>query len=487
MRKVHSALCVLALSLSALADEPASREEVQALREEVSSLKQALADQQRELREAMEALGARIEWVKTRQRGVPIAMEDPATEDKPKESGAKSDLEKEFEEALKGAETPKPPQPVAQVGQLKLIDIALDILTDAGTSTADEEELASLQGGGHDPSVRGIECPNTELTLQGVVDPYFRGDAHVVFQIDEEGETVVELEESYFTTTSLPHGLQVRGGQVFEQFGRLNAQHPHEWAFADQPVINTRLMGPDGFRGPTAELSWLTPLPFYMEVLGAAVYARGETAPSFLGTEGEELAGHVLQKREVDSLEDLTYLTRVKTSFDLSDTWTLVNGVSALFGPNATSDEGNTQIYGMDVYVKWKPLDSDHGFPFVAFQAEAMGRRYETGQGFDADGAELDNEVLYDSGYYAQALWGFSRGWVLGARHEFADGDGDNRDDPLRDARHRASANVTYFPSEFSKIRLQANMDEADHLEDEDYSGWIQVEILFGAHGAHKF
>lgn len=481
MLRFHSVVCLLFLAAQvvARADEPASRQEMEALRAEVSALKQALADQREDFHEAIRLIASKIEWSRQSRFGVPIAEGDP------KEGG--SDLEKEFEEALKGAETPKAPQPIAAAGQLKLIDISLDILTDAGTSTADEEELASLQGGGHDPNVRGVEVPNAELTLQGVVDPYFRGDAHVVFQVDREGETIVELEEAYFTTTSLPSGLQVRGGQMFEQFGRLNAQHPHSWDFVDQPVVNTRLLGPDGFRGPTAELSWLTPLPFYAELLGAVVYARGETALSFLSAEGEEFAGHVLQSREVESLEDLTYLLRAKTSFDLTDELTLVNGVSALFGPNSAGAEGNSQIYGMDVYLKWKPLDNDHGFPFVGFQAEAMGRRYETGDGVDAGGAELDNEVLNDVGCYAQILCGFHRGWIAGVRYDYADGDGENRDDPLRDSRHRASANLTFLPSEFSKIRLQSNMDEADHLEDEDYSVWIQVEILFGAHGAHKF
>lgn len=487
MPRFHSMLCVLSLISAGLAraEEPASRQEVEALRAEIAALRQAMADQQRTFQEALQELGARIEWARTGRRGMPIALE-PVADDE--EKGG-PDLKREFEEALRGVQTPQSPQPIAQVGQLKLIDISLDVLTGAGTSTADEEELAALQGGAHDPSVRGIEVPNVELTLQGVVDPYFRGDAHVIFLIDEEGETVVELEEAYFTTTSLPHGLQVRGGQMFEQFGRLNTQHPHAWAFVDQPIVHTRLMGPDGLRGPTAELSWLAPTPFYLELLGAAIYARGETAVSFLNAPGEEFAGHVLQPREIESLEDLTYLLRAKTSFDLTAELTLVSGVSALLGPNSasTSSEGNTQIYGLDVYLKWQPLDNDHGFPFVSFQTEAMGRRYETGQGFDADGFGLENEVLYDAGYYAQILYGFTRGWVLGARHEFADGDRDNRDDPLRDARHRASANLTYYPSEFSKIRLQANMDEADHLEDEDFSVWIQVEILFGAHGAHKF
>lgn len=475
-------VCLL-LAAGARAENAASKQEVEALKAEVAELKHALADQRADFQEAIERLAAKIDWQHSSRFGTPIS------EDKPKDEGKKgSDLEKEFEEALKGAETPKaPPAPIAAVGSLKLIDIAFDILTDAGTSTADEDELARLEGGDHDPKVRGIRVPNAELTLAGVVDPYFRGDANVVFAIQPDGETSVELEEAYFTTTSLPAGLQVRGGQMFEQFGRLNPQHPHVWDFADQPVINSRLFGEDGLRGPTAELSWLTPLPFFAELTGAVVYGRGGTAHSFLDDEGDSFGGHVTGKREVASLEDLVYLLRARTSFDLSDEWTLVNGASALFGPNDAGSEGNTQIYGVDVYLKWKPLNNDHGFPFVAIQTEGMGRRYQTGDGVDIDGIPLANEVLNDWGCYTQVTWGFSRGWVLGARYDYANGDGENEDDFQRDERHRGSVDLTYYPSEFSKIRLQTNVDEADHLDGEDESVWLQVEVLFGAHGAHKF
>lgn len=478
----------LVLAAMLHAEEAASKQEVEALKSEVTALKQALAEQREDfqarqslLAGAVERLAAKIDWQHSSRFGTPIS------EDKPKDEGKGSDLEKEFEQALKGAETPKAPAPVVAVGSLKLIDIAFDILTDAGTSTANEDELARLEIGDHDPKVRGVRMPNEELTLAGVVDPYLRGDANVVFQIQPDGETSVELEEAYFTTTSLPAGLQIRGGQMFEQFGRINAMHPHTWDFVDHTVINSRLFGPDGLRAPTVELSWLTPLPFFAELTGAVIYGRGGTALSFLDTEGDSFAGHVTGKRQVASLEDLVYLIRAKTSFDLSDEWTLVNGASALFGPNDAGSEGNTQIYGVDFYLKWKPLNNDHGFPFVALQTEAMGRRYQTGDGVDADGTPLANEVLNDWGCYAQATWGFSRGWVLGARYDYANGDGDTAGDFLRDERNRGSVDLTYYPSEFSKIRLQTNVDAADHLDGEDESVWLQVEVLFGAHGAHKF
>jgi len=58
--------------------------------------------------------------------------------------------------------------------------------------------------------------------------------------------------------------------------------------------------------------------------------------------------------------------------------------------------------------------------------------------------------------------------------------------DPDRAQRWRISPNLTWYPSEFSKIRLQYNYDDRD-LIGVDHSVWLQFEFLLGAHAAHKF
>ncbi|MBI3995691.1 MAG: hypothetical protein HY349_06935 [Nitrospirae bacterium] len=69
---------------------------------------------------------------------------------------------------------------------------------------------------------------------------------------------------------------------------------------------------------------------------------------------------------------------------------------------------------------------------------------------------------------------------------EYADG-GDEAD-PLRDRRYRISPNLTFYPSEFSKWRLQYNYDLAEHLDDKPlHAVFLQFEFLIGSHGAHQF
>ena len=456
-RRAAAALLLLALAGAALAPRAALAEipadpaalaaEVAALRAELATTRARLAD-----------LEARLDR---------LAATAPAA-------------------AAAPAAPPAAPVPAAG-GGLKLIDISLGGLFTAGASTAPEAEFRVLDLGGHDPKNRGVTLQNLEMTLSGAVDPYLRGDASLVFQIDENGESAVEVEEAYLTTLALPAGLQVKAGQFFAPFGRLNPQHPHSWAFADQPVVNGRLFGPDGLRGLGAQLSWLLPTPFYAEATLDLQNSNGETAVSFRSVPGAEFAGRALLASEVRNPGDLLWLGRLATSFDLTRSFTIVPAVSYARGPNATGPDADTAIAGIDFYGKWKPVANDHGWPFLSVQMEAMERRYEAAeQGLD-DGSLLPAERLLDRGAYLQGLWGFKRRWVAGLRYDWADGRGDTADDPLRDLRRRWATNLTFYPSEFSKLRLQYNRDRAEHLDDGVSSLLLQFEFLFGAHGGHKF
>lgn len=383
-------------------------------------------------------------------------------------------------------------------GPVSLLDVSFDIVGAGGTSSAAEPDLRALQAGGHDPKNRGFTLQGAELTLAGVVDPYLRGDASIALQIDEHGESVVELEEAYLTSLDLPAGLQIKAGQFLADFGRLNATHPHAWSFVDQPVVSSRLLGPEGFRNPGVQLAWLTPLPFFTELAFEVHDAQGEAAPSFRGEPGASVAGRTLIDRGVRGFGDLAYLARLRTSFDVGDALSLVFGGSGLWGPNATARDTESAIYGADLYVKWKPLENDHGWPYVAWQSEGMYRRYVAAEVTSA-GTRVDaRRTLGDYGAYTQLLWGFARPWDVGARYDYArgeklafDGAGvsyDSETDPARDLRQRITGVVTFYPSEFSKLRLQYAYDRAQFLPRSDaHSVYLQAEILFGVHGAHRF
>jgi len=366
------------------------------------------------------------------------------------------------------------------------MNIGFVALTDFCWST--EPDVGSLQLGDHDPNVRGFTIPNVELALDGAVDPYFKGFSDIVYKLDANGETGVELEEAYFLTTSLPGNLQLKGGQFFTEFGRQNPQHPHSWAFVDQPLVLNRMFGPDGLRSQGARVSWLAPTSWYTEAMVSILNSAGGTTFSFRSDESSEIHGGLPAERGVRGAQDLLLVPRIATSIDLTDTQVLLMGASAAFGPNSSGPGAKTQIYGADLYWKWKSSTAQQGFPFVSSQTEALFRRYEAAQRESADDptVTLPPETLSDRGVYSQLLWGIKPRWVVGLRGEFASGDNAAFDSQLRADRFRLSPNLTWYPTEFSKLRLQYNYDHREGIGG-DHSVWLQFEFVLGAHASHKF
>jgi hypothetical protein len=360
-------------------------------------------------------------------------------------------------------------------------------LSDFAWST--QKNVRNLWVGDHDPKVRGFSIPNGELALDGAVDPYFKGFANIVYKLDENGESEVELEEMYALTTSLPHNLQLKAGQFFAEFGRQNSQHPHSWAFGDEPLVLNRMFGPEGLRSQGVRASWLAPTPFFTEVSLGVFNATGGTAFSFNSDESSEIHGGTALPVEarVENLGDMLYVPRIASSFDLSGTQALVVGVSGAVGPNNAGLDTNTQIFGADVYYKWKSARAMQGFPFVSFQSEFMTRRYEADASPSGDvGAVLPERTLKDNGAYAQILWGIKPLVVAGVRGEYAKANDDAFRSEARQDRYRMSTDMTWFPTEFSKFRLQYNYDYGK-VYGVDHSFMAQLEFLLGAHAAHKF
>jgi hypothetical protein len=430
------------------------------------SLRRQVEDLSRRMQE-MEARHQR-EMEELRRSVAPAAPERP--------SALQEQIDRLTDE-MDSLRTKLPAQSAAR-GPFRLVDLSLNALMAGGWSTDDDDTIQALQAGGHDPHKRGFTLQNVELILSGAVDPHFTAQANLIALIDAEGETQVELEEAWAQTSSMPWGLQAKAGQFYAPFGRHNLSHPHQWDFVDIPVVSGRFLGPDGMRGPGAQLSWLgTDVP--LELTAALQNANGETMTSFLGTDEEEPPAGSHAGRVVRSPDDLVATGRAAVSFDATDEIPILFGASLAHGPSgASSDDGSTTLTGLDFTAKWRPLDAHAGFPFVSFRTEWIGREYD----FDDAGGR---STLDDSGWYAQTTWGFVRDWTLGARYDSFSGEHD--DVPGLDDRTRWSLALTHFTSEFAKIRLQVNHDDARSLDDRVTSVWLQIEFNLGQHGAHRF
>src|SRR5947207_3871796 len=380
-------------------------------------------------------------------------------------------------------------QPITIGGGKNYMNISFDGLFALAYSSA--RDLDNIEVGDHDPQQRGFNARNTELAFDGAVDPYFEGFANIVFKLDNDNETEVEVEEAFMQTTSLPFNLQLKGGQFFAAFGRLNPTHPHTWDFVDTPLVNGLFLGPDGLRGVGAQTSWTLPLPWYSQLIFASQNGRGSTGFSFRNPGDDGMFfDRITTDREARGLQDFVWIPRWENSVDLSPTQVVLAGVSGAFGSNETGANARTQIYGGDLFYKRKTGHADGGFPFVKWQTEFMFRRFQAGRG--ADESFPVAETFHDWGMYSQVLWGFKKGWVAGIRGDYVHMQNSVFTDDLdRQSRSRISANLTWYPTEFSKLRLQYNHDFLEEnlflSEREVDSLFFQFEFILGAHGAHKF
>lgn len=498
---VLTILATLSPTASWAAESPAT--EIESLKKQLQQAQDAFDKAMREQRQIIESMSRKIQELEAAQRASGIGVTNPppasavqpsAVTNPPVETTTVSTPALAPSPTATAAVAPTPWSPtdpirIGRAGQAYL-DLSFDALIDAGWSTVPDPGTY-LELGGHDPRNRGFSLPDAEISIIGAVDPYFEAVANIGFSVDGDGDTGVELEEAYMMTTALPWNLQARVGELYANFGRQNTQHAHAWDFVDQPIILNRTMGPDGLRNPGAQLNWLAPLPVFTELSLGVFNGAGETAFSYrnLGEEGAlgvtEFHGRRTKDYGFAGPGDLLYVPRLATSFDLTPNQTVVAGVSAGLGANDTGPSENTRVYGFDLYWKWKSPRADKGFPFVSWQTEGVYQVFDAG----ADPvAGLPAETLRDYGLYSQVLWGFKPRWVAGLRGEWANGNTAIFDpfDVYRGRRIRVSPNLTWYLSEFSKIRLQYNYDYGQNFGAAS-SIWMQFEFLLGAHAAHRF
>lgn len=340
---------------------------------------------------------------------------------------------------------------------------------------------------GHDPRRNGFNLQLVELSMTSNVDPYFRADANILFL-----PSGVEIEEAYGTTLDLPWNLQLKAGQFFTAFGRQNPTHPHSWDWANKPLVMGRFFGGDGLRNLGAQLSWLTPLPWFSEITGSIQDSTGDLAVSF-DPEGR-----------MRTLGDGIALLRWSHFVPVTDEFLVNFGGSYLNGKNREETRSRTQILGADLLLRYRALDS---LSFLALQVEVAQRRY--GQG--------DGEALRDWGGYAELKYRLPlplARWHVGVRYDLVGdraapvvtssgseghsheegGEGEGEEAAASDAadldrfrRYRISPVVTYYPSEFSKVRLQYDYDRLAGHDLTQHAVFVQFEFIIGAHGAHKF
>jgi len=344
-----------------------------------------------------------------------------------------------------------------------------------------------LHGG---PTSRGagFTAQEVELALSAIVDPYFRGDVFLTIP----NLSGLEVEEAFATSTSLPYNLQVKGGSFRSAFGRQNGQHLHVQDFTRRPLLNAAFLGEDGLRGPGAQLSWLAPLPVYLVFYAEAFSLAAPDIPA-----ADAPVGPVASFGG-GTATDLTYASEAKYFFPIGEEWSVYGGFNFATGVSPgflrTSDGGTfpgagrrSDLFGTDLYVKWKPPNVVGGYMSVAWQTEAIWRRLAAGAGIGDE---------WDGGLYSQVVVQVARNWFVGVR-------GDVLGLPASSvlgSTQRGSVSLTWQGSEFARVRLYAETEHvasgggaflpsaaAAAVPSTSFATYLQVEYSIGAHGAHPF
>ena len=338
---------------------------------------------------------------------------------------------------------------------------------------------------GHDPTANAsgfrFQLQEIELAFQAAIDPYLRADVFFALGLDQ-----IEVEEAYLTTTGLPAGLQLRAGQMYARIGRFNTQHFLETQpFVDAPLVNRHFFSSEQVRGLGAELSWLAPLPWYVEVSAQMLTANNE----------QSFGVPVDQTRHA---RDFLAVGHLDQFFALSDTWSVKWGLSYAQGPNITGGlehtaHDRTQIFGSDLYLKWRDLQSHR---YVALQSEFLLRR-----------ADVEGGRVTEGGLYAHLDARLSQNWQLATRFDWlglpskVSGAPDfgvttaPAMEPFTPfAQWRAALAVSYYFSEFQRWRLQYGIDRLQSgpagvvaSRDPVHEVFLEYQVVMGSHGAHPF
>jgi hypothetical protein len=314
-----------------------------------------------------------------------------------------------------------------------------------------------------------------EVAIQAAVDPYFRGDVFLGIS-PEEG---IAIEQAFLTTTGLPYGLEARLGRFLMPFGKQNQTHRHDLHAFEYPYVIQRFLGEEGMKGTGVSLSKLfAPFGFYQELQLSAVDQLGEA--------DEELHPDVPATRR---LAGMGYQARLRNYWDFSESTNLELGASALTSrrPVATAgfDDFNAvnarqSTLGADLTFRWRPLQEGL-YRSLILQGEVMRQLNERSPTLPA-GVTLLNPARDYTGAYFFGRWQLSRRLFLGGRYDWLE------DAELDGSTLQAtSADLEFFPSEFTKLLVSYEHRFADAFFSAPDRILLQATFSLGPHKPHPF
>ncbi len=451
MKKINSLLVLLTLAVPAAAN-------AQSTADDVSELRQLLNEMRQEYESRISDLEERL------------LRAEQATQEAQREA---KEAQRDAEDAVELAEETAIEQG-SGASSASIFNPAIGFVLNGAYVDADEgwAEIPGFQSGGEiGTGEEGFTLGEAEINLKANIDSMFFGNLTVAV-IEEDGETEVELEESWIQTTDLPHGVSITGGRFFSSAGYLNNFHFHADDFVDRPLPYQAFLG-GRYSNDGVQVRWVAPTALLVEL--GAEFNWGDSFPATSDHENSPGA----------------YTLFTKFGGDVGDSHSWQLGLSHVgieaeerSGGEDSEDtfSGDSDLAIADFVWKWAP----QGNPDQR-NLKLQGEYFYRSEDGDYAGLDYDED---QSGWYLQSVWQFAPAWRVGLRHDRVDADssplfvGTELEDPGRTSR-RESAMVDWSPSEFSRIRLQYNHDRVERGSDDQI--FLQYIFSIGAHGAHQF
>lgn len=336
---------------------------------------------------------------------------------------------------------------VAAVGtDLISTSVAVDILGEAGPNTSS-------------PIRNGLTIREAELVFYSPADHLFDGQMSLSAHW-HTNQHVIDLHEAFIASSRLIPRSRFRIGQFFLGWGRLNHFHRHDWPFTSAPVIINEIFDNHGVYDSGIEYSWLTPLPFYLDI----------TAGITTGwTFGHEHGGG--SRPQIP-----THYLRTENFWELSANTGMQTGLNFI---RRKDSSGYDRFYfGIDSTTKWR-----HGKTVeLLIQSEVWLRDTEkTGQSSQKEW-----------GFYLYPEYALTETWKLGIRLDYWSelSQTDLTGKSVASYELGIMPTLSYRASEFSLFRFTYNYQPRyfnGQLTSNQQFVQIQTVFLLGAHPAHDF
>ncbi len=287
-----------------------------------------------------------------------------------------------------------------------------------------------------------------ELAIGGFLYPQIRADTYIA--LDKHGNDYeVELEEAYISFLDLGAGFAAQAGKKLIGFGKLNPIHEHAWDFVSRPLVLAEYLDDhDGLAGNGVNLTWLAPLPWFLQ-LEAGVWDLADEGG------GDDEHGH----DHATPISGSAVSRRLWSGFAVGDNGDLELGFSTIHGKgdHHEQERDRVSLYGMDLTYTWR----GHGFQRLLWRNEVI-----------YNDRERATHYRRTWGFYSAANWRCNQYWDTGLRYDWVEPS--TRDPQAQDM---GTATLTRSLTEETHLRFEFSHDFSN-----DYMATLQFIFGLGPH-----